>query len=405
MKRLFTLFSALALIVNASAQSTATIEDLEIVPGGVGNLIINVELDKSDYFNALQIELILPEGLTTVDDEYGDPICIGGDVFDSRFTYATSHENLYNDNDTFLAYDAEAKGFLVTNLSGTLITIPLKVDAGVAEGTVFNCTVTNLIFAGGNLDEDEILEPIPFNVYVQNHVTLNELSTSLPMAVENTNVTVERTISAQTWSTLVLPFDMTESQIADAFGSDVQIVDFKGYDITEDGESGDIIGITINFEPATTITANTPCLIRVEEPLRSFNVEGVDIAPDEEPIVNFGTKRKPRSMVGTYVANTEVPEMCLFLSGNDFYYSTGLTKMKAFRAYFDFTDVLTSVEEPNAKIRINVLGETTSIEGLESIQTQNGVYNLQGMFIGNNVDMNRQPKGVYIVSGKKFINK
>ena len=39
-----------------------------------------------------------------------------------------------------------------------------------------------------------------------------------------------------------------------------------------------------------------------------------------------------------YVAGTTVEDQMLFISGGKFWYSTGLTKMNGYRAYFDFYD-------------------------------------------------------------------
>ena len=416
MKRLFTLFSALALIANAYAISTVTIEDVEIMAGGTGNIELYIDNVKTDYFNSYQIELSLPEGVYTVDsngdpiigegEEVKSPVFTPGNVFTSPFIFTSSDRGLYNNNDQFIGYDGAATGAVVTATSGLLITIPLYVSSDLAAGTVLECAAVNMILAGGVLEEDENLADVSFNVTVSDRQILKETSTELPAAMAGVKVKVERTISAETWSTIVLPFDMSAEQVESAFGAGTKLASYQGYDTQEDDDTGDIIGITINFEAETAITANTPCLIWVPEAITSFNVDDVDIDVDEEPMVNFGTKKKPKAIVGTYVANTEVPEGCLFLSGNNFYYSAGLTMMKGFRAYFDFVDMLTSAEdEIGAKIRINVAGETTSIEGIDSKSTLNGVYNLQGMFIGNEVDMSRQPKGVYIVNGKKVINK
>ncbi len=82
--------------------------------------------------------------------------------------------------------------------------------------------------------------------------------------------------------------------------------------------------------------------------------------------------------------------------------------MKAFRAYFDFYDKLTdkSAGVSNAKISM-FFDETT---GISDINTKtkvdsDAVYNINGQYVGKNVDMNTLPKGVYIINGKKKIVK
>jgi hypothetical protein len=98
------------------------------------------------------------------------------------------------------------------------------------------------------------------------------------------------------------------------------------------------------------------------------------------------------------VAETEIPQNGLFLSGNKFYYSVGLTKMKAFRCYFMLNRVLANTGA-NAPIFINIGGETTKLEGLTIDQMDDNYYTLDGRLV-------KTPgKGVYIKNGKKVIIK
>ena len=107
------------------------------------------------------------------------------------------------------------------------------------------------------------------------------------------------------------------------------------------------------------------------------------------------------------MANTEVEEYCLFLNGNKFWYSTGTTKMKAYRAYFSFYTVLSEVDSSaEANIRYVIADEVTAIEGISvNGEERQGVYTLQGVSLGENVDVDNLPKGVYVVNGKKVIVK
>ena len=82
--------------------------------------------------------------------------------------------------------------------------------------------------------------------------------------------------------------------------------------------------------------------------------------------------------------------------------------MKAFRAFFDFLDILTDVEDnAGAKIAFLVDNTPASIEGLATNGSiSNGaVYTVGGQLIGRNVDERQLKKGVYIRNGKKFVVK
>jgi len=170
-----------------------------------------------------------------------------------------------------------------------------------------------------------------------------------------------------------------------------------------------IIGIKVNFNTATAIEANHPYIIKVSTPVTEFTVESVDIDPENEPTVAAvkRTKKQWSEMIGTYVVKTELEEQMLFLSGNKFYYSAGLTKMKAFRAYFDFYDVLTEVENgAAARITMSVGGETTGIGQISNLNPQSSnLYDLQGRRVDNVQDVQSVKKGVYIRDGKKVVVK
>ena len=99
-----------------------------------------------------------------------------------------------------------------------------------------------------------------------------------------------------------------------------------------------------------------------------------------------------------------MPENDLFLSENQFWYSRGLTRMKAMRAYFEFADVLTNVEEgAGAKVRFSFRQEdATAIQSIAAHADEDAVYSISGVRM--NADKHL-PKGLYIVNGKKVLIK
>ncbi|MBR6456891.1 MAG: hypothetical protein IKS72_08230, partial [Prevotella sp.] len=238
-------------------------------------------------------------------------------------------------------------------------------------------------------------------------IVLDENSTTAPAAASGVNVRVLRTIKANEWGTICLPFAMTAEQVTAAFGPDVKLSDFTGYTATK-AANGNTIDITVNFSPVTplAVAANHPYIIKVSNGVTEFSVKDVNIVP-AEPTINRGTEDEPKAIVGTYVADTTVPNLCLFLNGGNFYYSKGLTRMKGFRAYFDFYDVLTSVANSSnagAKIGLNIEGETTSLNEELRMKSEESVgewYSIDGR------KLNGEPtrKGVYIRDGRKVVVK
>ena len=219
------------------------------------------------------------------------------------------------------------------------------------------------------LSEKDYAEDVSFKIKVvaAHNIELDENSDVLPNAVSVANVRVKRTIKANQWSTICLPFGMSEAQCKAAFGDDVQMADFVNTESTYD--AGDnVVGISVLFDGVSAMEANHPYIIKVSQNITEFTVDGVDIDPAEEDAlveVDNGQTGRRRvvygGMYGTYHADTELETNALFLSDNKFWYSTGLTKMKAFRAYFYMLDVLSDVENASSRIVLNFEDETTGV--------------------------------------------
>ncbi len=228
--------------------------------------------------------------------------------------------------------------------------------------------------------------------------TISETSTAEPVNISDVNVLVELNIKANEWSTICLPFAMTEQQVKDAFGDDVELADFTSWQSTKNA-LGNVTGISVNFSSVAFIEANHPYLIKVSADVENFLVEDVDISVAANPMKQVGTNEEDYGrFVGTYVADTEIPENGMFLSGNKFCYSKGQTKTKAFRGYFEFADVLSDVDASGApNIAITVDDTAARIVDVSRDVENNTYYTLQG------AKTNNPQKGVFIVNGKKII--
>lgn len=236
---------------------------------------------------------------------------------------------------------------------------------------------------------------------VQPSRVYDEDATAAPLAVNNANVTVNRTLTANKWNTICLPFALSDAQVTAAFGNDVELADFTGYDVDYDA-GNNVVGINVNFCDVTAMEANHPYIIKVKEELTSFSVDGVNVVPTENPAVEhtnditgtYGT------FVGAYVAETVVPQNCLFISDNRFWYSSGKTKMKAFRAYLNLQDVLTDIgsQQQSARIMIVVNNETAGVLETVSLGQNNRIcHDLQGRRVS------ALTKGLYINNGRIII--
>ena len=381
-----------AMCARAGAQ-TVTVADVEAVPGETVAFTLDLAGGKANTYTALQFEAQFPAtGFNTTGDYSVSPLW--------RNTSSTINSVDADGKVTIPVASSEA--ISAADVVG-LLTINFTVGSDVALGD-YDVTLTNLWFGYGTNSKD-YLSDVTFKVRVVaiHTVVLDENSTEAPEASDGVvDVRVKRTIAANQWSTICLPFAMTEAQVAEAFGNDVQLGDFGGYETAEDDDEN-IVGITVKFNTLAenAIEANHPYIIKVLAPVTEFSVSSVEIDPEEEPTVAAvrRTKKQWSEMIGTYVAGTELEALTLFLSGNKFYYSAGLTKMKAYRAYFDFYDALTDVEEAysGVKMSFNIDGVTTDIDEIENSQSSNsGCFDLSGRRVAKPTQ-----RGVYVVGGHK----
>ncbi len=221
-------------------------------------------------------------------------------------------------------------------------------------------------------------------------------------AAENTNIGVKRSFTAYTWNSVVLPFDMTYSQVQALFGSGTKTAEYTGATTTTEGNT-----ITLNFSTKegnnVSIKANTPCLVRPAKSVTFAVAEGVNVvAPASsslavtDDLVNF---------VGTYSkGGLTVTDKDYFVStDNKLYQAKGGETIKAFRAIFRLNDAAQS----DAKIMMSFGGTdgTTSIQSVGKTNTEKyNVYNLAGQVVKRNAtSLDGLQKGLYIVNGKKVV--
>ena len=422
-KFLLPILMLLAMVGTSKAQTNAfTVGDINLPQNSEATLTVSFQFDAADTYTAYSFNLQLPAELEFVMDtsEGAEPTDV---AYIKGECHTASHTITANLSEGMVKVGVLSGGSkTLKGTSGDLLTFTIKPKTSSLQvGKTYTGTISDIILVPvegekQNLAESNftvtIGEPLDFRT------VLDENSTTPPTAATGVDVRVKRTINAGNWSTICLPFAMTGDQVKAAFGNDVAIAYFKGYDsesdITKEGD--DIVSMSIHFDnvsPNEGLLANKPYIIKVSSDITDFTVDNVDINPDEDNayIESNNGRSGNRKVVyygfyGTYKAETTVEELYLFLNSNKFYYSNGSTKMKAYRAYFYFDDVLTAVDDKGASARVflSIDGESTKIDArtMEPIETGK-VYNIAGQYVGEGEDMNRLPKGIYIVNGKKVI--
>lgn len=195
-----------------------------------------------------------------------------------------------------------------------------------------------------------------------------------------TDVSLTRTLKANSWNTFCVPFDFEVGKSALA-GATV-----KEYDNIE--------GTTMNMKDATYIVHGRPYLVKPTTAIENPTFSAVAIYAEDAKSVGDNTY----TLKGTYSPKTISEDNIYGVidNGNIVKGKKGTT-IKGLRAYF-----IINGNVSGAKINFGD-GETTGIENIvtPAVISNQKVCNLNGQYVGN--DLKAMPKGIYIVNGKKVI--
>jgi len=397
MRKIISLLGLLLLCESNMQADNYVVGNVTVPQGGTTTLEIGLDNSTTEC-GGFQFVLSTASGITA-------STAVKGSRVGEEFTLSSSTTA---EGFNVLAYNTSAS--VISGTSGTIVSITLTADAGLSVGTVLNGQLNTAYISnrgGESFDMDNVDFTITIGEPADTRTLLDENSTTPPTASGGAvDIRVRRTINAGSWSTICLPFAMTEAQTKEVFGNDVQLADFMGVD-TEYDSNDKVVGLAVKFSNVTAIAANHPYIIKVSSPVTEFTVDGVTVNPDETSVDRDENKTKVgskwytfyNSFIGTYVGNTVLPENILFLNSNKFYYSAGATIMKGYRAYFDFYDILSEVEDANVKMYVNVDGEETGIENVNVNDNLNStIFDLSGRMLDETPQ-----KGIYIVNGKKIL--
>ena len=386
--------------VTSGDENTLVIEAINAAPGS--QVVVPVLMNNANDIASFQADLYLPEGMTVAKDAYGDYLV---DISTERTTAKKHSITASEQSDGAIRIVCTTmSNASFSGTSGEVATITFDISGTMAQGE-YTLSLRNMELATAAMVK---YNPTDANTSVSiassGPIVLDEASTSVPEATSGAvELLVKRTIKANSWSTICLPFDMTGEQVKAAFGNDVQLAELESYD-WDDVENS----ITVNFTDvnidADGFFANYPYLIKVSSNITEFNITA-KVDPDEANAVaeyaeGRGTKRHVYgTFYGTLHAGGFVPANNLFLSDNKFYYSTGISTIKAFRGYLELEDVISSA---SSCIEIRINDGATRVEELNMESKGGMVYDLSGRKMLSDKNLER---GVYIVDGRKIIVK
>ena len=217
------------------------------------------------------------------------------------------------------------------------------------------------------------------------------------------------------WNSIILPVDMTAAQVKQAFGEGVQMAKFDRL------ENNWIKFSTVNVAAdGVVLHKNTPYIIYpTKEPLGnySYTIDGVTKILDGHVYVANGINYDDQTSnlthtvngggmtyTGSYSNPTTVSKDSYMFSKGDLIHTIKSHDVKAYRCWLK-EDMHTG-KMLMFSINGNGIDGTTGIHVIEENKqnTNTGIYNLGGVRMNtNNVD--KLPKGVYVVNNKVVVKK
>lgn len=221
---------------------------------------------------------------------------------------------------------------------------------------------------------------------------------------------------AKGWNSIILPVDMTAAQVKQAFGDEVQIAKFDRL------ENNWIKFSTVNVTAkGVVLEKNTPYIIYpTKEPLNNYSyksdggvteildgpvyvVDGINY-DDQTSEQKYTVNGIGMTYTGSYNNKTVVSADSYMFSKGNLVHTNKEHTVKAYRCWLK--EDVSSGKMLMFSLDGNGLDGTTGIQVIEENKqnTNTGIYNLGGVRMNtNNID--KLPKGVYVVNNKVVVKK
>lgn len=217
------------------------------------------------------------------------------------------------------------------------------------------------------------------------------------------------------WNSIILPVDMTAAQVKEAFGENTQLAELRAL------EDNWIEFSTVNVAAdGVVLHKNTPYIIYpTKEPLGnySYTIDGVTKILDGHVYVANGINYDDQTSnlthtvngggmtyTGSYSNSNKVSKDSYMFSKGDLVHTSKDHTVKAYRCWLK--EDAHSGKMLMFSLDGNGIDGTTDIHVIEENKqnTNTGIYNLGGVRMNtNNVD--KLPKGVYVVNNKVVVKK
>lgn len=212
-------------------------------------------------------------------------------------------------------------------------------------------------------------------------VTLDEVADNT-IEAKGANVTLKRTLKAEKWNTLVLPFAVSADKVKAQFGDGVEVAEYSNTD-----------GEEINFSSTEDIKANVPVLIRptTVSAENTYTFDGVTLVAGEPKTTGVSY-----DFVGSYKPYNLATDNYMLYNNQWWKNEEGDNyKVNAFSAYVQAT-----TPEAAKQLTLVIDGKTTGLK-LNTVtgNIEGETYNMAGQRVANSYN------GLVIKNGKKIIKK
>ena len=232
-------------------------------------------------------------------------------------------------------------------------------------------------------------------------------------------ITLNRTFKAGQWTTLTLPFNLTEEEVQTIFGDGTRLVMLHDATLVNNGAR-----LTFIYHEIQNVLPGYPYLIKPKKDVTSFTANNKCINPH---IDQFEVKTTPYTFKGTpgyctadktnngktgYSVNYAENDIFVSEGNGNLYVSGGSSYGKGYRAWLENTKNGSTTSVKSISVVMSSFSDdddtTTSIDVaemapdlIEALGIQTGVYNLSGQRVAN--DTRNLKAGIYIVNGKKTV--
>lgn len=213
---------------------------------------------------------------------------------------------------------------------------------------------------------------------------------------QHVDVTLQRSLVAQEWNTLCLPFPLHADQVSALWGEGTRVAEYTG-------DTGD----KLLFTTCEDIEAGVPYVLKPERVSEDnvYRVEGIDISSWDRGNRSRETVADGTRFVGFYGPTMVPANAYVFGDGDRMYCLETDMKANGFRGYFQSNDPQAAVRDLGWTVEDQEVTSVPQTAPVVSRPADGAVFNTGGQLVRRKGSAEPLAPGLYIVNGIKIIVK